>query len=51
MNIYPTTLEVIDLPTDELLALECVLWNDSNNDEVTKLLIFISQELKYRGVK
>lgn len=51
MNTYPTTLEIIDLSTDELLGLECALWNDAGSDEVTKLLIFISQELKCRGVK
>jgi hypothetical protein len=50
MNTYPSTLQIIDLPTDELLSLESILWNDADSDEVTKLLIFISQELKHRGV-
>jgi hypothetical protein len=48
MNTYPTTLEIIDLSTEELLGLEFALWNDAGSDEVTKLLIFIALELKHR---
>lgn len=52
MNIYPEPLEAIELSTPQLLQLERQLWWNKDNDEkVIKLLIFVSQELKYRGIK
>jgi hypothetical protein len=52
MNIYPEPLEAIELPTDQLVELERQLWWNKDNDEkVIKLLIFVSQELKHRGIK
>ncbi|MFM2117756.1 MAG: hypothetical protein RL316_946 [Bacteroidota bacterium] len=52
MNIYPEPLEAIELPTDQLIELERQLWWNKDNDEkVIKLLIFVSQELKHRGIK